>query len=653
MIIKTWNKNETTLYAAEELKKYLDMMDPGFCEDIILTDTVEPKKVNGEIKLGLLCDFGLDSSDVKDPSCDDVVYIDIDSGSGIIAGSNVRSILLSVYTYLKEAGCAFIRPGKDGEVIPKRDMSSFSYTYRKLADYPFRGECIEGAPSFEHLCDTIIWAPKAEMNLFMLEQVVPYNYISRWYKHISNTLLEDENVSFEEVSKMIEYLEKLIKKCGLQLHSLGHGYLLEPYGIRYVDRSIEYHLTDEARNDIALCNGKRDLYANSPNFTHLCYSNEKVRKKLVDWIVGYVKEKPYIDFLHLWLADAIDNHCECPLCIDERTSDQYVKILNEVDAEFTRLGIDTKIVFILYVETMWAPAYEKINNPDRFYMMTATGSRDFTKPLDNTPYDGETPEYVKNHYNINLSFPLSMRFTEDWKGTFDGRLLLFEYNMYTNQYNDPGFINSAKVWLDEAKSLHTLNAHGTVSDQTPRAYFPNSLPMSIYGASMFDKEIEFEPFCEKYFKSTYGTDYKLALDYLTEISDLMGFDLLQFNMDIVDIDPDLGSTKKANLKPWLNNEKAQAGFRRVMELCDEFESIAKAHLENEEHPAYRKSWKLLFYHTDFCRRYAQIMLALALENNDEAKKLYDEMMDVFSRIESEISLELDLFLFGEALKKKF
>ena len=118
MIIKTWNKNETTLYAAEELKKYLDMMDEDFCEDIILTDTVEPQKINGELKLGLLCDFGLDSSDVKDPSCDDVVYIDIDSGSGIIAGSNVRSILLSVYTYLKEAGCAFIRPGKDGEVIP-------------------------------------------------------------------------------------------------------------------------------------------------------------------------------------------------------------------------------------------------------------------------------------------------------------------------------------------------------------------------------------------------------------------------------------------------------------------------------------------------------------------------------------------------------
>ena len=145
MIIKTWHKEETALYAAEELKKYLDIMDTGFCTDIVITDNIEKNITNGEIKLGLLKDFNLDESDVIDSLCDDVVYIEINKGSGIIAGSNIRSILLSVYAYLRAAGCAFLRPGKDGEIIPQKNMREFSYTYRKKADYPFRGECIEGA----------------------------------------------------------------------------------------------------------------------------------------------------------------------------------------------------------------------------------------------------------------------------------------------------------------------------------------------------------------------------------------------------------------------------------------------------------------------------------------------------------------------------
>lgn len=652
MIIKTWHKDETALYAAEELKKYLDIMHSGFCEDNVLTESVETGKTCGEIKLGLLSDFGLDSSDVLDATCDDVVYIDIQNGSGIIAGSNIRSILLSVYAYLRAAGCAFIRPGDDGEVIPQRDMSAFSYNYRKKADYPFRGECIEGAVGFEHIRDTIIWSPKVGMNMFMMEQIIPYNYMSRWYKHDTNTVLEDENVSFEQVGEKVKDIELLIKKCGLQLHALGHGYLLEPYGIHYKTINDKYELTEEARQDIAIINGKRELYLGSPNFTHLCYSNKKVRKKLVDWLVGYMQDKPYIDFLHIWLADCTNNQCECENCINERVSDLYVKLLNEVDEEFTRLGIDTKIVFILYVDTLWAPIYEKIKNPDRFYMMTAIGGRDFTKPYDHTPYVGETPPYIKNKYNVEQSFPLRMRFIDDWKRAFDGRMLVFEYHMYVQQYNDPGFMKLSKLWLDDVKSLESFNIHGMMSDQTQRSFFPNGLPMSIYAAAMFDKEIEFEPFCEDYFKAAYGDDYRLAFDYLTKISELMGPDVLQTKMNIVDLDTDLGSKKKISVKPWVDNAKVQADFRKVITIADDFEAIAKAHL-SEVNLTHRKSWKLLFYHTDFCRRYAAILLAHSMGKLDKAKELLAEMVDVFSHIEPEIATEFDLFLFNSSVNRKF
>lgn len=651
MIIKTTHREETAIYAAEELKKYLDMMHPDFCENIVYSDSITSDKTCGEIKLGLMSEFGLDTSDAPDVSCDDIVFIDIKNGSGIIAGNNIRSILLSVYAYLRKAGCAFIRPGKDGEYIPKRNMSEFSYTYRKKADYPFRGECVEGAVSAEHIKETIIWSPKVGMNMFMMEQIIPYNYMSRWYMHTDNTVLEDENVSFEKVGEFVKEIELLIKKCGLQLHALGHGYLLEPYGIHYKTFNDTYELNNEARADIALVNGKRELFHGSPNFTHLCYSNKAIRKKLIDWLVGYMKEKPYIDFLHVWLADAINNQCECENCKDERVSDFYVMLLNELDEEFARQGIDTKIVFILYVDTLWAPLHEKIKNPDRFYLMTAIGGRNFSKPYDPTPYEGETPPYIKNDYKVEQSFPLRMRFMDDWKPFFNGRKLVFEYHMYVHQYNDPGFMTLSKLWLDDIKNLGDFNIQGMMSDQTQRSFFPNGLPMSTYAAGMFDKSINFEDFALEYFKGAYGSDYKLAMNYLTEISNLMGPKYLEMKAGIVDLDGDLGSKKEINIKPWLNNTEAKENFEKAIKFADDFESIAKSHL-NEENNTHKKSWKLLWYHTEFIKRYAEILLVHSKGDEEKADKLRADMIDYFSNYETDISLEFDLFLFNMSVERK-
>ena len=43
---------------------------------------------------------------------------------------------------------------------------------RKKADQPFRGQCIEGAVSYENVRDTIEWLPKVNANLFMIQQIV-------------------------------------------------------------------------------------------------------------------------------------------------------------------------------------------------------------------------------------------------------------------------------------------------------------------------------------------------------------------------------------------------------------------------------------------------------------------------------------------------
>ena len=64
----------TVGYAADELKKYISMMMPEG-EDIKIS--FNPTASEG-FRLGLMQDFGLDTSDATDTEADDIVYIDTD-----------------------------------------------------------------------------------------------------------------------------------------------------------------------------------------------------------------------------------------------------------------------------------------------------------------------------------------------------------------------------------------------------------------------------------------------------------------------------------------------------------------------------------------------------------------------------------------------
>ena len=141
VFISKISKSSAIDFAAEELKKYIRMMDPGL--DVIITD--EPLG----FKLGLMSDFCLDTSDCQDSELDDVVYIDTADEGGIIAGSNPRSVLLAVYELLRQNGCRWLFPGVDGEYIPAGRLAPTKL--RKKPDMRFRGPCLEGSVMQEAL----------------------------------------------------------------------------------------------------------------------------------------------------------------------------------------------------------------------------------------------------------------------------------------------------------------------------------------------------------------------------------------------------------------------------------------------------------------------------------------------------------------------
>lgn len=631
--------SETVRYAAEELKKYLKMIDGTEAE--ISFDS-------GDIRLGLLDDFGLSTDGVDDAVIDDVIDINIDSLKGYIAGSNERSILMGVYNFLKSAGCMWVRPGINGEFIPKVDMSKHSFTYRKKADYGFRGECIEGAVSYEHLRDTVEWLPKVNMNFFMIEQIVPFNYMDRWYTHEYNTVRSDEKLTYEQAEKYVYMLEGEIKKRGLQLHSLGHGYFYEPYGIHYQTNKTEYNVSDEARSTMALLDGKRGLSHNSPFHTQLCYSNEKARRDHIMWLVDYMKKKPYIDFLHIWLGDGANNQCECAECSKKTVSDWYMILLRELDEEFTRQGIDTKIVFIMYNDTMWAPEYEKILNKDRFIVTVTVQARDHGKVFSPERYKGKLLPYQRNNIDYMNSVDKMLSYKDAWKCAYDGRAFLFEYRMYTDHIVDPGYMSVSKIMYEDCRVLSELGFDGIISDKTQRSYFPTGLPMALMGETLFDKSLDYEEYAKTYFEKAFGADGVLAREYLEKITEYFDPSSLRVVVDVTYEDTGTGS--KRMIGGIKGKTEVIPRLEKIAPYTDKFLATVKKNLSiTDKCQAF--SWKLLYYHTEYCKRFADVLISVAENDTESAMKKYESMLEYLSPIEEEISLEFDMHIFARKMKQ--
>ena len=99
----------------------------------------------------------------EDTELDDILYIDMETDGGIIAGDNPRSVLLAVYEYLRQNGCRWLFPGIDGEFIPMQDIKPVKYRHKPSCRY--RGQCNEGAEAQPLMMEAIDFTPKNGMNI--------------------------------------------------------------------------------------------------------------------------------------------------------------------------------------------------------------------------------------------------------------------------------------------------------------------------------------------------------------------------------------------------------------------------------------------------------------------------------------------------------
>ena len=606
-------------FAAEELKKYLRMMMP---EGGDIKISYDPEARCG-FRLGLMQDFGLDISDAEDPELDDILYIDCDTEGGIIAGDNPRSVLLSVYEYLRQNGCRWLMPGVDGEFIPIKNITPVKYRHKSSMRY--RGWCNEGSESQQCMLDAIDFVPKVGMNVFMMEFRIPTSYYKRYYSHLHN---EDnrppEPITFDTTLQWKRMCETELSKRGIQFHDIGHGWGVDAFGIdssiRNAGGQNDLNLTDYQRARLAMINGKRGLRNDTPNYTQFCMGNPQYRSEVTDYICDYAEKNTSSDYLHVWLGDGFNTHCECELCAEKSVPDWYIIMLNELDEKLTAKNIKTRIVFIAYTDTLWPPENEKLNNQDRFTMLFAPIGRKYTETFAETDKDFTPTPFVRNRLEMPDNLGETFAYYDKWREGFSGAAAAYEYHFWRHQYFDVAGLEIAKRVNEDVRAYLKKDITGIIEDGSQRSFFPTGFNFYSYARSMFDSSLTYEEIMEDYFFHAFGERYKEFIAYLKKLGDAFDFGYLEGEKSA---NPDVCK---------YYNPEHKKNLARVREITAEGRRLINECF-NSDYRVRTVSVRLLLENADYSDMLSDALCAKAGGDDAEADRLFAHLKSEFGKRE--------------------
>ena len=632
--------NHVVDFAAEELKKYLRMMMPR-CGEIEIN--YAPDAEDG-FRLGLMSDFGLDTSEAENVELDDILHIDTDCSGGIIAGSNHRSVLLAVYRYLTINGCRWLFPGIDGEYIPMKDVEPTQY--HKMADCRYRGQCNEGAEAQHLMMEAIDFTPKIGMNIFMIEFENPTAYYNDYYNHPPNLgNREPEPVTNETIFQWKRQCEAEISKRGLQFHDMGHGWTGEAFKIK--SDGCWYKTSDEEvpveyRQYLAEYKGKRSLYEGMPLNTNFCMSNPEARRIVATSIADYAELASNVDYLHVWLSDSYNNMCECEECRKKLPSDWYVMLMNDVDEIMTARGLKTRVVFICYYDTVWAPKTETIKNPDRFALLLAAITRDYTESVDPN-IDESKIQLTEYELNTNI-MPTSVNnyliHAKQWREKCKVPNFVYEYHFWWPQYRDFGVFGMAEIIHKDVKGYKANGCSGIVEDGSQRSYYPNGFLFTTYAATLYDTNVDFEELKDDYFRHAYGEDYKTVIELFTRMGEAVDFRYF------------VGSATKDIKQGKFYNPDMSENLRKIPAIIEEYDAFMAAH-KNMPYRAQTVAYRMLACYLDYAKELAKILALKAEDKEQEALEQYEGLLHELGKHELEFERWMDHYMLTRSLDRIF
>ena len=601
-------------FAKEEFEKYLKILG-----------------VEADIDLGLFEKFG-QFVEVEDPRRDDAYIICVKDKKGFIAGSNERSIIFGVYRLLQEWGITWVRPGPNGTKYPEK-CEPIDLDIREAASKRNRIMCIEGAVSIENCIDMIEWMTKVGFNGYYIQFTNGYVFFDRWYSHMRSTTKQPAPISQEQATEYVEKMTYEIKRRGLMLHRMGHGWHCRAFGVpdagwyQYDENEIPQHFKEVC----AMVDGERKCWNNRPLQTQLCYTNPLVIEKMTDEVLKYALEHPETDVLYFWLGDG-GKHCQCEECTKHALTDIYINMVDIITQKFHENNIKSQVVFSGVARGV--PQTKSIKYSENAMLMFAPINRTmaYTFP-ENYDYDTTMPNYdIRKHERPKTSAEY-FAYLYHWKKKYKGEVIDFDYHLMWDFMLDAGGEDIARVAHTDIKNCDNLGVNGYISCQLQRNAFPSSFAMTAIAKTMWDSNVDFEKMRRELYAATFGED---SVDTLCEY-----FGTLSscFKMGVI-----------RNQIPY-DSEEVKKDMLRAKKTMDNFSTVIETHLDISD-PCQKDSWMYLKHHRVMYSLIAESIYERLCGNYEKANALKDEAVHYSFVHEDETQPVLDSHFFSRMMNER-
>ena len=300
--------------------------------------------------------------------------------------------------------------------------------------------------------------------------------------------------------------------------------------------------------------------------------------------------------------------------------------MNELDAELTKAGLDTRIVFICYVDTAWPPLEERLDNPGRFSLLVAPITRDYTVPVSEDASDVTYPPYKRNQNVMFRNVDQFVKVGMEWQERCNVKAMLYEYHFYTNQYFDPGIFNFAKNLYKDIINYKKNGLNGLINDCSQRCYFPNGFAFYIYGQLQFDTSLKYEDLLEDYFSHAYGDDWREVVKIFERIGEAISYNYIC-------------GKDSADLKVGKRyNPAAEKDLRKMAIIAEDTTEFLEAH-RGMPMRAQTVAYKLLRYYMKYCLGLSECLIIKCKGQGEAAMEAFKAFLADFETITDNIGSE--------------
>ncbi len=422
-----------------------------------------------------------------------------------ITGSNGRSVLYAVYAALRALGFAWPFPGDARAIIPRfLTAAAFDRPIRKTAVLHYRGWAVEGCFDQTELHDFIAWLARHNYNRVLFQYADLRTFFRR----------KQKDLDLATITRWSQTAAWEVKRRGMLLHRGGHGLLPKALGIdSYGWGSHVGAAPPSVATDTAQLRGERKLFRNSPAFTHLCLSQPSVVKRLEQVVLDYVQANDDIDVLDLWLADGINNWCECDGCKPHQPADLYLPVVNRIAGALKTTHPHLQVEFICYISVIDPPKmpYQMAGNTT---LLFAPWGRSFEhgwseKTPTKAPYFQPQTRCHFTRFPTNAEY--AQRFC-DWKEKFPyipGALFEYYLSPYPWRMHSP--LSLIRVMYEDLQWMRAHDAHGIMSCQTPKSFFPDGLVIYCQSQWLWNPNRDFATTIAEYLAQVYPGEENQAL----------------------------------------------------------------------------------------------------------------------------------------------